>query len=62
MKPEKKTIHANLKREVRDAAESYFIAITDTWPEETRQTRARYLAKVALRLHIFEQGRRSTRP
>ncbi|HEV2212444.1 MAG TPA: hypothetical protein VGS99_03765 [Gammaproteobacteria bacterium] len=57
---ESQTQRAKLRREFRDAAESYFLAITLAgYSDEQRSERRYKLAAVALRMHLFEQGRRS---
>lgn len=54
--------HTQLKRDVSEAADSYWAALNfraSPSKELEIDVRARTLAKLALRLHIFEQGRRS---
>lgn len=54
-----KSQHAMLKEEFRNAAENYWVVITTSgWSAESLEERRRRLAAIALRLHIFEQGRR----
>jgi hypothetical protein len=56
------TIRAQLRRDFRARAEEYFRAITDTsWAQDHVRAKRELLAQVALRLHLFEQGRRSAR-
>jgi hypothetical protein len=59
---DKRDIHSQLRRELRDAAEAYWAVITASgWSLDAIDDRRRNLASLALRLHIFEQGRRSKR-
>lgn len=60
---ERRDLRSELRREWRAAAEDYWSVLTGGhgWSDHQVNERARRLAKVALRLHIFEQGRRNKR-
>lgn len=52
-----KTRHAILREEFSDACNEYFCAITEPgWDVDGARIR---VAKVAIRLHLFEQGLRA---
>jgi hypothetical protein len=62
---EKRDTRSVLRRELRQANETYFHAITSwQWSGENAgqiNQRAKEVAAASLRLHLFEQGRRSAR-
>lgn len=59
---ERNDTYSKLKRQFREDAEQYWRAISDVgWAPDYPGKRARALANAALRLHLFEQGRRSSR-
>jgi hypothetical protein len=54
-----KSRHAQLKEELADACEQYFREITDVgWSADRLAETQRRLCRIAVRLHLFEQGMR----
>lgn len=61
MKRGSKTIWAQARRDLREAADEHFRRVTDNYDESFRMESCRRLARAALRVHLLEQGRRSVR-
>lgn len=56
------TEHAKLRQRFRNAAEHYWRVVTDCgWSPDQLASARRELANAALRLHLFELGRRSAK-